>query len=985
MNRHLKLVLAVVFTALLAVGILLLYFSSAPGEKDGLARADKKTADHGDEISGSGNHGIDVSPTQNSSRNDSSSSQEEKSKNWATAKEYTGNSSEKDTEESANAKTGSKTTQGMVVLDQGKPIFPTLRENIAAGRTVQKILEGKDFSVPGVRAQAVAEMRVLEERQRIAVLAKAKELNVPLRIDGPGQNVSELYDFRGDEPIYRKTLNVNAAISSRANLVNPAPYNLDGTGIRVGIWDEARVRTTHQELVGRVTIMDWRDSITNSVHATHVAGTVGASGVDTNAKGMAPKVNINSYDWDFDDFEMGRAGAASATESSKIPLSNHSYGSSSTTNDMGVYKTEAASKDEMAVVMPYYLIFWAAGNSRTPGPNGEPALTSLDGYQSITYDALAKNIMTVGAVQDAVLGGERSLTNASMTYFSSWGPCDDGRIKPDVVANGSDVYSCSSSGDSSYTSYSGTSQATPSAMGSAALLEQLYAREFSGQRMRASTLKGLMIHTADDLGNAGPDYQYGWGLINVKAAADVILTHKADTNRPKLIEGALSRTTNEVITYTNNCSFVWNGLSPIRATLVWTDPAGSAATNTESRTPNLMRNLDLKIISPNGTTNLPYVMPFVGTWTPASMSLPATRGRNNVDNVEQVYLESPTVGTYTASVTVDTLSSGDNQVYSLIITGGEGGTINPPPSVSVTSPVDGASFAKGSSITVSADATDLIYGGGVGFVSKVEFFAAGTKFAEGTTAPYSVSWTPSGSGTYVITAKATDSEGAVRTSTPITVTILNESRTPVINSLSVLTGKLRIPFQYQVTASDNPTTFTANGLPPGLSCSSNGLISGMPTVLGSYSPTVSASNSLGSGAIITLDLQISSPTYLEWLASHSLSGLNVDEDSEGDGLKNLMEYFMGLDPKVHNSGSFVSVQGDGNSNFLSLTYRKSKEITGVVGVVEWSTDLASGNWSSDGVTDTLVRSEQNYEERMASVPKAEGEVRKFLILRVTQP
>ena len=87
MNRHLKLVLEVVFTALLAVGILLLYFSSAPGEKDGLAHADKKTADHGDEISDSGNHGIDVSPTQNSSRNDSSSSQEEKSKNWATGKE----------------------------------------------------------------------------------------------------------------------------------------------------------------------------------------------------------------------------------------------------------------------------------------------------------------------------------------------------------------------------------------------------------------------------------------------------------------------------------------------------------------------------------------------------------------------------------------------------------------------------------------------------------------------------------------------------------------------------------------------------------------------------------------------------------------------------------------------------------------------------------------------------------------------------------
>jgi hypothetical protein len=267
----------------------------------------------------------------------------------------------------------------------------------------------------------------------------------------------------------------------------------------------------------------------------------------------------------------------------------------------------------------------------------------------------------------------------------------------------------------------------------------------------------------------------------------------------------------------------------------------------------------------------------------------------------------------------------------------------------------------------------------------VEFLSGGTKFAEDTTAPYSVSWTPSVSGGYVLTAKATDSEGAVRTSTPINVTILNESRTPVINSLSVLTGKLRIAFQYQVTASDNPSSFTASGLPPGLICSPSGLISGTPTALGFYSSTISARNSLGSGAPLTLNFQISSPTYLEWLASYNLSGVNVDEDSDGDGVRNLMEYFMGLDPKVQNSGSFVSVQGDRNSNFLSLTYRKSKEITGVVGVVEWSTDLATGIWISDGVTDTLVGDYGNYEERTASVPRALGEVRKFLILRVTQP
>jgi hypothetical protein len=979
MNRYLKFLIGSILIAVFWGAFLFHFSPSILKGKKGLSDSlDNKSVQVGQAFESEKDE-IQGDSSSNFSDSNESSGEAKKPQGSLPSKKYFWNSDAQIKKQSNSRGSGSNPKKSANGLSQGKIISPTLRESVAAEGAIPKILEGKDLSIPAVRSQVVAEMQALEERQRAAVLSKAKELNVPLRIDRPGENVAELYDFRGDEPIYRKTLNVNAAISSGANLLIPAPYNLDGTGIRVGIWDEARVRSTHQELVGRVTIMDPTSSITNSPHSTHVAGIVGASGIDTNAKGMAPKVSINSYNWTDDYIEMTQAGAALATDSSKIPLSNHSYGYDASVYEMGVYNSQPRDTDATASSLPYYLIFWAAGNDQR-------ILSSLGGYQSITYDALSKNVMTVGAVQDAVSGGQRSLGIASMTYFSSWGPCDDGRIKPDVVANGWDVYSCNSIGDTSYFSDSGTSLSTPSAMGSAALLEQLYAREFSGERMRASTLKGLMIHTADDLGNSGPDYQYGWGLINVKAAADVILSHKADLSRPKLIEGTLSRTTSGVKTYTNNYTFVWDGVSPIRATLAWTDPAGEAQAMTDSRTPNLVRNLDLKIVSPNGSTNFPYVMPFVGTWTQASMSLPAIRGKNNVDNVEQVYLESPILGTYTVSVALDgTLKSGVSQAYSLIITGGEGGTVNPSPSVFVTSPADGTSFAKGSSITVSADATDLVYGGGEGFISKVEFFAGGTKFAEDTTSPYSVSWTPSVSGGYVITVKATDSEGAVRTSTPITLTILNESRTPVINSLSILTGKLRMPFQFQVTASDNPSSFTASDLPPGLTCSSNGLISGTPTTLGSYSPTVSASNSLGSGAIITLDLQISPPTYLEWLAIYNLSGVNVDEDSDGDGIKNLMEYFMGLDPKVQNSGSFVSVQGDGNSNFLSLTYRKSKEITGVVGAVEWSTDLASGNWSSDGVTDTLVRSEQNYEERKASVPKAQGEVKKFLILRVTQP
>jgi subtilisin family serine protease len=404
---------------------------------------------------------------------------------------------------------------------------------IDRSQTISQILESADLNDPQTRATVVAYMSEVEEARYEAVLQKAELLEIPVRVDGPGNKVSILYDFRGEEPVYRTTMNANAAISSGANLLYPAPYSLNGTGVKVGVWDAGAVRNTHREF--NTTRVVKRNNVALDDHATHVAGTVGASGFTATAKGMAPNVSIDSWDWNSDYSEMTSSGAASATaDASKIPLSNHSYGYNATTAEMGVYNSESVDTDALAVSMPFYLICWAAGNE-------QDELTAKGGFQSITYNGLSKNILTVGAVNDAVSGGVRSPAAGTMSTFSSWGPSDDGRIKPDVVANGVSVYSPIDTSDSAYASYSGTSMATPSATGSAALLAQIYAREFSGQRMRASLLKALLIHTADDLGNVGPDYKFGWGLINLKAAADVILAHKASLAAPKLIEDSVDQ------------------------------------------------------------------------------------------------------------------------------------------------------------------------------------------------------------------------------------------------------------------------------------------------------------------------------------------------------------------------------------------------------------------------------------------------------------
>ena len=536
-----------------------------------------------------------------------------------------------------------------------------------------KILAGKDLNNPDQRSAAVAEMQAAEDARYAAVLARAAQAGVPVRVEGPEGGLAILHDFRGDEPLYRTTLNANAAISTGANLVRQtAPYNLSGSGIKVGIWDGGSVRNTHQEFTTS-RVVKKNASAANDNHATHVAGTIGAAGRQANAKGMAPFAAIDSYDWNSDYAEMTAAGASSATDSGgKIPVSNHSYGYNATAADMGRYERECNSVDALAAGLPYTLIFWAAGNEQQD--YGKP----FAGYQSVTFNGLAKNVLTVGAANDAVASGLRDVSKGTLASFSSMGPCDDGRIKPDIVANGVNIYSCVAANNTSYNgTYSGTSMATPNASGSAALLQELYKKNFSGQLMRASMLKALLIHTATDMGRPGPDYQYGWGYLDTKAAADVIEAHKVAPAAPKLIENSISAT-GQIRTNT----FIWDGVSPIRATLAWTDPAGAAQTATNSRTRNLINDLYLKITAPDGTTTfLPYVMPFVGTWTTASMTADARTGTNRVDNVERIDIPAPNqLGTYTLTVGMHGTNAlaGTNQVYSLVVTGGVG-ALSPTP------------------------------------------------------------------------------------------------------------------------------------------------------------------------------------------------------------------------------------------------------------------------------------------------------------------
>jgi len=555
-----------------------------------------------------------------------------------------------------------------------------------------------DLSNPQLRHQQVEKLVAQSRRQKEYAWSVAGQHGWPAK-EKVGNVMFELMAIDGERLRVYRTTNVNAAVSIAADLVrNTPPYDANGTGLVAGIWDGGSVRATHQEFGGRVTLMD---SASAMDHSTHVAGTIAAAGVNASALGMAPSLLLDSYDWTDDISEMTSRAMSYANEPETIQISNHSYGYAAgweysfspprwygtwgnrESDIFGMYDSATVQWDQLCYNAPYFLPFYSAGNNRsdnapaagatfeyfkfprwrtkTYDPATDPYGDNWDngGFDTIATVATAKNVVTVGALNDAVTAGVRDLTKATMTSFSCWGPTDDGRIKPDIVANGVGLYSSIASSDSSYASYSGTSMSSPSAAGAAMLLVDYFGRLFPGQAMRGSTIKALLLHSADDLGQAGPDYKFGFGLLNILAAAQQIKSHYDFPDANMIVEAEVNS-----VDAVRNYNFRWDDSSSIRATLCWTDPPASALNSLDNPSPRLINDLDLRIIDPNGSVFYPYVL------NPSSPSDAATTGDNVRDNIEQVYIALPSIGgVYTVRISYKGTLTNGQQHYSLILSG----------------------------------------------------------------------------------------------------------------------------------------------------------------------------------------------------------------------------------------------------------------------------------------------------------------------------
>lgn len=521
-----------------------------------------------------------------------------------------------------------------------------------------------------VNAQSHIGAEVLRKHEllRAQRLARARSLNSRFFSNHSRPEDHLLVDVTpGGVPIFKAPVNANAAITTGVDKLQSGNIglNLRGTGMVVGVWDAGMV-DLHPELDTRLI---FREEASLSQHATHVTGTIIASGINPSAKGMAPFAKAITHYYNNDYIEM--FDAATATPDAMI-ISNHSYGSTtgwywnagwlwsgdttiSKKEDyrFGLYSHDAEAIDYIANLAPYYTMVWAAGNDRWEVGNGTypPDGNEGTGYDCIIPEAVAKNNIVIGAVHKVL-----NYTDASsvpMSWFSSFGPTDDGRIKPDLVADGVGVFSTNTGG--TYIVADGTSMATPNATGSFVLLQELYKKLHANQVMRSSTLKALAIHTAKEAGDAnGPDYRFGWGLIDAEAAANVLL--KEDELNVRV----------EELTLPNNGSYSLD-LEPvpnkkITATIVWTDPmATSPGDLLDSPAPMLINDLDLRIIDEDGLEYFPWIL------DPANPPLAATRGDNFRDNVEKLEIDLPEDKSYQLLVTHKG-SLTDPQHFSLIIT-----------------------------------------------------------------------------------------------------------------------------------------------------------------------------------------------------------------------------------------------------------------------------------------------------------------------------
>jgi len=501
------------------------------------------------------------------------------------------------------------------------------------------------------------EQRYQYQEQRQAGIDAAKRLGMP---GGDGEKLenSAITGLSANGfPIYVVSHNRQSAEEIEADTTwgtfDGWDFNLSGAGVKIALRDIHLTATNHQEFGGQR--VSQKVSGSESEHATAVCGTICADGVDTNAQGMANSSQVDSYTVAE---SMPFSGLLNAIPSVHITaytygeaagwqLSGASYWwkdsayspeSTTESGSFGRYEFEPKDLDANTYTAVYILPVVSVGNDNGEYYAGQwhwcwyygvytndyhPADgAAKNGYDTLNPLACSKNALVVGATPRGIY---------SPASYSSCGPTDDGRIKPDVTAPGGPVYTTSDNGTNQYVTLEGSSFSSGTAAGTLAMLQELHERGYgSNQPMLASTWRALLMHTADSGYNGGPDYRTGWGRINAFEAAKVVSNNMSYASLPHIKE--LRLLDGETIEF--DVVFGTGGWH--RVSIAWTDPPGESIAEDwtlDGTNLVLVNDLDLRVIDPSGVTNFPMIL------DPQNPTNSFTTGDDFRNNYEQVDLQ----------------------------------------------------------------------------------------------------------------------------------------------------------------------------------------------------------------------------------------------------------------------------------------------------------------------------------------------------------
>ncbi len=451
-----------------------------------------------------------------------------------------------------------------------------------------------------------------------AISVRVKKATIDQLAESP--LVSYIRPYQGKPEVF----NYENRASHNINILNISStaggYDLDGQGVTVGVGDNG-FTGSHFDLEGRITTetTDWAYGAFD--HTDHVHGTIGGAGIlDELQKGIAASCTMIT------EFFYGIIySTVNLSTNHDMVITSNSYGYGFSCGLLGEYDNLSEDLDDIALQEEEVLHIYAAGNYGQFECNDQP-LT----YSNVpSGPQCAKNTLVVGNIN----------YDRNIHVSSSRGPTLDGRLKPEICAIGTSV--TSTSRNNNYSTKTGTSMSTPTVSGTVALMIEQYREENAGANPKSGLMKVIACNTAEDLGNKGPDYTYGFGTINGKRAIDNIISGQ-------YIIGSID---NANSTKTHQISLPSNA-EALKVMLYWHDPSVASGS-----APILVSDLNLTVTDPANNTINPWVL------DPANPEAVATRGVDNINNIEQVTISNSAAGLYTFTVNAASLPFGVTQEY----------------------------------------------------------------------------------------------------------------------------------------------------------------------------------------------------------------------------------------------------------------------------------------------------------------------------------